>query len=213
VSQPAALSPRRQQTRQRLLDGALTVFAREGFGRSTVEQVCAQAGFTRGAFYSNFTSLDELFLAIWEQKSEAMRGALAAALEADLPPVKDLREAVEHVLALVPVDDEWFRVTAEFTAHALRTPALRRVVAAREEGIEAALMPLITALLARVGLRVTDPDALGPALVAAHDGTSVQCLVAPDDEAVRRRRTDLFVLIVTSLTEPVSTHPATEEHP
>lgn len=198
-----ALSPRRRQTRQRLLDAALVVFAREGFGRTTVEQVCEEAGFTRGAFYSNFTSLDELFLDIWEQKSDALRADLADALAGDLPPVADLREAVEHVLALVPVDDDWFRVTSEFTAHALRNPPLRAVMAAREEAIEAALMPVLTQMLARIGRGVTDPAALGSALIAAHDGTSVQCLIDPDDPGPRRRRTDLFVLIVEAHTKEI----------
>lgn len=205
VNVSAVPTRRRLQTRARLIDAALVVFAREGFGRSTVEQVCEQAGFSRGAFYSNFTSLDELFLAIWSQKSESLLGDLTDALAGELPPVKDLREAVEHVLALVPVDDEWFRVTSEFTAHALRNPPLRAVMAGREEAIQAALVPVLTQLLARVGRVVTDPEALGPALVAAHDGTSVQCLINPDDATARRRRTDLFVLIVTAHTAPSGT--------
>ncbi|WP_082599355.1 TetR/AcrR family transcriptional regulator [Nocardioides sp. Root151] len=204
MSTPAP-TRRRQQTRQRLLDAALVVFAREGFGRSTVEQVCEQAGFTRGAFYSNFTSLDELFLAIWEQRSDEMQSDLAAFLTQEPPPVTSLREAVEHVLSAVPLDDEWYRVTAEFTAHALRNPALRRVMAQREERIEAGLMPTLEALLARVGRRVIDPAALGPALVAVHDGTSVQCLIEPDNAAVLQRRTDLFVLLVTAHTVEADT--------
>jgi AcrR family transcriptional regulator len=59
------VTKRRAETRQRLLQAALEVFAQEGFGRSTVDQVCARAGYTRGAFYSNFATLDELFLAAW----------------------------------------------------------------------------------------------------------------------------------------------------
>ena len=62
---PKRITRRRAQTRQLLLDAALEVFAEDGFGRATVEQVCERAGFTRGAFYSNFSSLDELFLAMW----------------------------------------------------------------------------------------------------------------------------------------------------
>ena len=76
---------RRAQTRQRLLEAAREVFAREGFGRSTVEQVCEAAGFTRGAFYSNFTSLDELFLEMWAQESAALLSRLDGVSADDVP--------------------------------------------------------------------------------------------------------------------------------
>ncbi|MER6987988.1 TetR/AcrR family transcriptional regulator [Saccharopolyspora hirsuta] len=191
------VTKRRGQTRQRLLDAALVVFAAEGFGRSTIEQVCDRAGYTRGAFYSNFASLEELFLAMWERHSRRMLAEVEAALDAARTAgVDDVRTAVERLLDAVPVDDDWYRVTAEFSAHALRNPALRRVVVAREEAIAAAIVPGIEALLNRIGRRVPDPVALGQALVAVHDGTAVQCLMEPGDPVVQRRRVDLFEQVV-----------------
>lgn len=188
---------RRGQTRQRLLDAALVVFAAEGFGRSTIEQVCDRAGYTRGAFYSNFASLEELFLAMWEQHSQRMLAEVGAAVDAERTAgVEDVRSAVERLLEATPVDDDWYRITAEFSAHALRNPALRRVVVAREEAIAAAIVPGVEALLNRIGRRAPDPVALGQALIAVHDGTAVQCLMEPDDPAVRQRRIELFERVV-----------------
>ncbi|MEV4600115.1 TetR/AcrR family transcriptional regulator [Amycolatopsis sp. NPDC049253] len=193
---------RRAETRRRLLEAALPVFAEEGFGRSTVEQICERAGYTRGAFYSNFASLDELFLAMWEGRSAAMITAVRAAFDAFTPvELPDVRAVVERVLPAIPVDDAWFRVSAEFTAHALRNPGLRRVMTAREEAIAEALMPLMVELLARAGRSIPDPVALGQALVATHDGTSVQCLMAPDNPLVWQRRRDLYVQVITAYTE------------
>ncbi len=200
------VSRRRTATRQRLLDAAHGVFAEHGFGRTTVEQVCARAGFTRGAFYSNFSSMDELFLAMWEQKSQAMVTALGQVLRERMPDrVDSVREVVEFALMAVPVDEDWYRVTAEFTAHALRTPGMRWVMAERERSIQQALLPVIEEVLALIGREVVDPDALGQALVAVHDGTLVQCLIEPDDEAIRARRIDLFVLVVDSHTKESDT--------
>ncbi|MFC6066285.1 TetR/AcrR family transcriptional regulator [Streptomyces ochraceiscleroticus] len=203
---PKRVTRRRAQTRQRLLDAALEVFAEEGFGRSTVDQVCERAGYTRGAFYSNFTSLDELFLAMWEQRSGAMLDDLRDALDrlGDLETVSP-DGALRAVLDAVPIDDAWYRVTAEFTAHALRNPSLRRVMAAREEAIHDTLLPLVEAALARAGRRVADRTGLGHALVAVHDGTSVQCLMEPDDEAVRQRREELFRHVVNAYSTAYST--------
>jgi AcrR family transcriptional regulator len=195
------VTKRRAETRQRLLDAAFEAFAEEGFGRCTVEQICERAGYTRGAFYSNFTALEELFLAMWEQRSGQMLEALTAALE-QAPDVTDIRAGVGQVLQAVPLDDKWFRITSEFTAHALRNPALRRVVVAREEGIMAALVPVARALLDRVGREVTDPVALGRALVAVHDGTATQCLLEPGSAAVLTQRADLFTHVALAYSTP-----------
>ncbi|MHC0428925.1 TetR/AcrR family transcriptional regulator [Streptomyces sp. O3] len=201
----AAPTARRARTRQRLLAAALDVFAEEGFGRSTVEKICERAGYTRGAFYSNFSSLDELFLAMWEQRSTQLIAALRAAL-ADVPDATP-DEALRAALRAIPVDDAWYRVTAEFTAHALRTPGLRRVMAAREQAIQDTILPVVAAALGRAGRRVTDPTALGQALVAVHDGTSVQVLLEPDSDAARHRREELFQHVLQSYSTPITEEP------
>lgn len=193
----------RAETRLRLLDAAFEAFAEEGFGRCSVEQVCERAGFTRGAFYSNFTSLEELFLAMWEQRSARMLADAAAMLDTPGGVAQDPRRAVEQVLASVPLDDKWFRITSEFTAHALRNPELRQVMVAREEAIGAALIPVVVTLMRRNGKRVPDPAGLGRALVAVHDGTLAQCLLEPDNPAVREYRIELFLRVLDSYSEPV----------
>lgn len=195
------VSTGRADTRRRLLDAALETFAEDGFGRSTVERVCERAGFTRGAFYSNFSSLDELFLAMWEERSAHMLADLRAAL-AEVPAAAP-QETLRAALSAVPVDDTWFRVTAEFTAHALRNPPLRRVMAAREQAIQDALLPVLAEALERAGRRVADEEALGQALVAVHDGTAVQVLLEPDGSAARRRE-ELFMSVVQAYSTPIA---------
>ncbi len=201
MAEPATSAPRRREhTRERLLDAALDVFADQGFGRSTVEQICGGAGFTRGAFYSNFTSLDELFLAMWERQSALMlarfRGALSQDAEApgsggNTP--SSLPAAVARILSAIPVEDRWYRITAEFSAHALRNPELTKVIAARERAIRETMLPIVEAALARFGRRVEEPELLGRALVAMHDGTTVQALMEPRENTFR---TELFVRLV-----------------
>lgn len=198
------ISRRRRETRRRLIEAALEVFAERGFGSSTVDQVCERAGFTKGAFYSNFAALDELFLAVWEQRSAQMLADVEALLAGRMHSrVDSIRDIVEQVLETIPVDDKWYRLTAEFTAHSLRNPALKRVVAAREEAILATLMPLLEQLVAQLGREVVDAARFGPALVAVHDGTTVQCLIDSDTDAARARRADLFVLLVEHHTREI----------
>ncbi|MET9633493.1 TetR/AcrR family transcriptional regulator [Lentzea sp. NPDC006480] len=197
------VTKRRIQTRQRLLESAVAVFAEEGFGRSTVEQVCARAGYSRGAFYSNFETLDELFLAVWEQRSAELITRMREAFEDFQQDTAgdvagDVEGVVANLLRAVPVDEEWFRVSAEFTAHALRYPELRRVIVERERAIAASTAPFLLAALAGIGRTVPDPGALGQALVAVHDGTALQCLSEPGDPEPWRRRAALFSHVITA---------------
>jgi AcrR family transcriptional regulator len=52
----------REQTLQRLLDAAEKLIARKGLDAASVEDIAAAAGYSRGAFYSNFKSKDDLFI-------------------------------------------------------------------------------------------------------------------------------------------------------
>ncbi len=58
----AVTTRRRAATRARLLGAAREVIAERGAGGATVEGIAERAGFTRGAFYSNYSSLDELIV-------------------------------------------------------------------------------------------------------------------------------------------------------
>ena len=73
-SAPMAATPRltrtqqRQQTRTRLLDAAAELFAVQGIGATSVEHISEHAGFSRGAFYSNFTDRDAIVFALLERR-------------------------------------------------------------------------------------------------------------------------------------------------
>lgn len=53
-----------EQTRVRLIDAANRMFAEGGIIAASLRNLCARAGFSQGAFYSNFTSKDELLLSV-----------------------------------------------------------------------------------------------------------------------------------------------------
>jgi AcrR family transcriptional regulator len=62
--------PTRDATREKLFEAAATVFEVQGIGGASIEAIAAAAGFTRGAFYSNFKSKDELIIAMLEDHVE-----------------------------------------------------------------------------------------------------------------------------------------------
>ena len=59
--------PTRDDTRDKLFEAAARVCEEQGIGAASIEDIAAAAGFTRGAFYSNFKSKDELIIAMIEE--------------------------------------------------------------------------------------------------------------------------------------------------
>ena len=62
--------PTRDDTRDKLFEAAARVFEEQGIGGASIETLAAAAGFSRGAFYSNFKSKDELIIAMLEDHLE-----------------------------------------------------------------------------------------------------------------------------------------------
>ena len=62
--------PTRDDTRDKLFEAAARVCEEQGIGSASIEDIAAAAGFTRGAFYSNFKSKDELIIAMIEEHVE-----------------------------------------------------------------------------------------------------------------------------------------------
>jgi AcrR family transcriptional regulator len=62
--------PTRDDTREKLFEAAARVFEEQGIGGASIEAIAATAGFSRGAFYSNFASKEELIIAMLEDHVE-----------------------------------------------------------------------------------------------------------------------------------------------
>jgi AcrR family transcriptional regulator len=73
----------RDQTRERLLDAAQAVFMKKGFVAASVEDIAASAGYTRGAFYSNFGSKSALFLELLKRDHDAIMSRLHSIFEGE----------------------------------------------------------------------------------------------------------------------------------
>ncbi|MBB2976681.1 AcrR family transcriptional regulator [Microbacterium endophyticum] len=132
MSEAAVPSRRRELTRQRLLDAAQQVFAEVGLDAASVEEVCERAGFTRGAFYSNFESKEELFLALVDRVSterlDSARQHLASLeLSGDFVLTSGqgaVTRLVQQVLDASGEDRLGVLLTCEIRVHALRQPEL-----------------------------------------------------------------------------------------
>ncbi|MFL9965170.1 TetR/AcrR family transcriptional regulator [Paraburkholderia sediminicola] len=72
---------RKEQTREHLLEAARTMFVKKGLAATSVEDIARAAGYTRGAFYSNFDGKPELLLELLRLDHDGAQAKLRAILE------------------------------------------------------------------------------------------------------------------------------------
>ena len=115
--------------RRQIVDAAVTCFARDGFHRATMHDVCAEAGLSPGAVYRYFPGKDALVEAIADERHAREREFMERAREAGGGQV-GLRELGRAFFSSLAYPDERVRrrLGVQVWAEALLTPAVRELV-------------------------------------------------------------------------------------
>jgi AcrR family transcriptional regulator len=127
-----------ETTRRKLLEAALRVFARDGFEAARIEDIAAEAGHSRGAFYANFDTKVDLFFAILEKTSSERLTDLTTRLEKCRTVPQRLTTLRKFYLERAK-DRQSVLLTLEFKLFALRHPKMRAQLAASHRRIRASL--------------------------------------------------------------------------
>jgi AcrR family transcriptional regulator len=206
----AGSDSRRGRTRERLLDAAYDVFAEHGVHVATVEQITERAGFTRGAFYSNFTTKEELFFALMERENGLRTATLREQLEVLQPRIEAALAAHDDValgevildLFVGPFDDRrWCLVQGEFKMLAMRDRAVAAPLLAYQSRFATSLLPVLERAIEQAGREfVLDTAATLQLLSSVYeDALEASILAGQDVRDTERLRTDLArtVLVLT----------------
>lgn len=155
------VSRKREESRRKLIAAAREVFAQRGIRETPIELICEKAGFTRGAFYSNFQSKEDLFLAVWEietaQRNQRAIEAITAVTDLPLPDdVDSLRsiigEMARHFVTFDTEDETWFALLLEYRLQGLRQEELRPQVRAVYQHSVEEFATTIEEFLTRAGI-------------------------------------------------------------
>src|SRR3977135_437156 len=103
----------REQTTQRLLDAAQKLIAKKGLDAASVENIAAAAGYTRGAFYSNFNSKDDLFIELLRRDHEKATAELNALRGDPSLPVDHVQSRARDIYGQMYRDNESFMIWTE----------------------------------------------------------------------------------------------------
>jgi AcrR family transcriptional regulator len=203
-SQPSA---RRAQTRARLMTAAVNVFAERGIIGASVEEICESAGFTRGAFYSNFSGKDDLVVALLRHEMDTQYSAAQqaiATMKAAAGPDQSALSLVSTALAAYEeagrAGPEWVLTQQELLLHAARVPEIRAAYLVFSAECLKQVSTLLRGAIAHVGLEFTIPfeDAI-TLLTATHDQMLMASLLSgdqPDSHPIR--------VLLLAITRPVS---------
>lgn len=192
-----ATTPRREATRRRLIDAAVLEFAARGIDATSVEQISETAGFTRGAFYSNFADKDELILAIVEDSQRATNALFRGAVE-QLPDGVGISEAVTLVLQRRLISPEIHTTMLEITLRSRRDPELAALLAERRRELSPLFRDVLETAATRVGVRLNaDASHLIDIIDALYESSFV--LRSGDGGA---RMIELVNLLASRFTEP-----------
>src|SRR5256714_15279437 len=126
MSKRLSRNERKAQTRAELIDAAARVFARRGYHGTTVDDVAEEAGFTKGAFYSNFESKEDVFVELVADRGRNWTLAVARAYQGEEPLPERLRKGRKGLPHMVEHDTHRMRPALEMRRQSARHPRLPR---------------------------------------------------------------------------------------
>ena len=173
--------PTRDDTREKLFEAAAEVFEGRGIGAASIETIAAAAGFTRGAFYSNFESKDDLIVAMLEDH-------VARSLEHHQQLLARHKTPADFVAALRATErsrhDPLGRAPLlhmELILFVARAEKRRPELAKRLRARRKLVADIVVATMSGTAKgRVGDPGWAGAMLLALEDGFRLHRLIDPD---------------------------------
>jgi AcrR family transcriptional regulator len=198
-SRPSLRDEQKALSRRRLLDGAEAVFARAGFHGASVDAIAREAGATTGALYSNFTSKEELFLALFEERIAADVGDYSEIVSTGTTVEEQARGAADRWMAILRERPDYFPLLIEFWSYAIREPGLRERLAGRFAAFRSASARLVLEGATQYGPPNAEAGTLvGTLVFALGNGLALEKLVDPDGVADSLYG-DMLVLIFEAL--------------
>ncbi len=169
---------RTDATRRKLLAAAEQIFARSGFEAARLEDIAAKAGYTRGAFYANFDSKEDIFFTLLEEWVTDTIGSLAASLQMHEGREARSRALRQHYVEIAK-DRRLVMLSLEYKLFAVRHPEAHARVRARQDRLKQSATKILA--MVSTGRRPAGISnrAIGTALGALSQALLLERLVNP----------------------------------
>ena len=173
------------QTRTRLIDTAQQLFVANGYGGTSIRDIAERAGYSQGAFYSNFASKEEVLLELLRGHMEAEGAQLSGLMDGGRTP-EQLFAELESWAATLNHDASWSMLSIELQLHAKRSPTFAAKYQTVWDAHRARLGRVIGQLFAMLGRTPpAEPEELAAAFMALAHGLALQSMGARPDPSGR----------------------------
>ena len=164
----------RLETRTRLLDSAAQLFARGGYEGASVDLIAESAGYSKGAFYSNFESKEAIFLELLDAHKRREIDALARLLAQDVP-ASELVSLIRNSESSRVSDFDFGLLSAEFQLQACRDKTFAKTYAKLHRTHRDTMAGLVAKLFAKLNrIPPSDPKDFADIIMALTTGLSLQ---------------------------------------
>lgn len=172
----------RARTRSLLLRSAREILAKRGYVGASIDEIAESAGFSKGAFYSNFSTKDEIFLELlaahMHDEARVLGELLGRAQNAQGVP--ELLKAIGDFYRLFETDVDWGLLVVEFNLHAGRDAKFFETFSARFLDHRVKIAAFVEGLFKLAGAKMPCSALdIAIALIAISYGIPVQRLAFP----------------------------------
>lgn len=163
------------QTRTRLIETARQLFVERGYGGTSIRDIADGAGYSQGAFYSNFASKEDVLLELLKGHMEAEGAQLSQVMESDGRSPEQIFAELESWASTLNRDASWSMLSIELQLHANRSPTFAAKYQAVWDAHRARLGGVIGKLFATLGRTPpAEPEELAAAFMALAHGLALQ---------------------------------------
>jgi AcrR family transcriptional regulator len=171
---------KRERTYEELILAAEKLFVERGFHATSVDEIAFEAGYTKGAVYSNFESKEDLFFVVYERRADRGVAEIEQVLREN-GPAAGLELLASDATQRRGRDDGWLAVYFEFWAHIVRNPSLRQRFARIHARAAEPMTVAVERLAEERGIVMpVEARSLNVAMIAMVSGLSLERLTQPD---------------------------------
>ncbi|MFC4767625.1 TetR/AcrR family transcriptional regulator [Effusibacillus consociatus] len=116
---------KRELSFEKLMEASLKIFAEKGYDKASIDDIAKEAGYTKGTFYLHFSSKEELFLKLMDNRLESFKRQYFEVFSY----VEDIEESLRRGVALfieLTKKDNWAPIYFEFCVNSMRNPVIKK---------------------------------------------------------------------------------------
>jgi AcrR family transcriptional regulator len=172
---------RSEETRERILDAAVKKFASAGYAAASVDEICAAAGVSKGAFYHHFPSKQSVFLALMQGWLGLIDAGMEGFRSGSVP--ETLVRMTDMLPGVFAAAEDRLPTFLEFWLQATRDQKVWKAIIAPYHHYEDHFAKLVEEGVQEGSLKPVDADLAATVIVSLAVGLVLQGVLEP-------RRTD-----------------------